>query len=118
MNNDSGKVVHRHITSVGAPVTAEDVDTYDRLSQIHAKEDEGRGQRQLRILYGVVLLALLSLQIVAVTAFAYLMGFGYIHIDRWVTATFIGGTLGEVSGMIFLVLRYLFPLSEAKANHD
>ena len=53
------------------------------------------------------------MQIVAVTFFAFLMGFGLISIDRWVTTTFIGGTLGEVSGMAFLVVRYLFPVDKS-----
>ena len=118
MRRDSGDSVSQYISSIGRPVTAEDVDTYDRLSQIEARTEDGRGQRRLRIVYGATLLALLSGQIIAVTAFAFLMGFGTISIDRWVTTTFIGGTLGEVSGMIFLVVRYLFPVPESNTYHD
>ena len=117
MNHEADSGIRRYVSAVGTPVTAEDVDTYDKLSQIQARTDDERGQRQLRIVYGTTLLALLSGQIIAVTVFAFLMGFGTIHIDRWVTATFIGGTLGEVSGMTFLVVRYLFPLSGGGANH-
>ena len=117
MNSDSRDFIPRYISSVGAPVTQEDVDTYDRISQIHAREEEGRGQRLLRLIYGVALLVLLSLQIVAVTVFIFLLGFGKIDVDRWVTATFIGGTLGEVAGMTYLVVRHLFPVSDESSQN-
>ena len=87
------------------------MDTYERLSRIQSREEEERGDRRLRLVYGGTLLALLAGQIIAVTAFAFLMGYGLIHLDRWVTTTFVGGTLGEVSGMAYLVVRYLFSAS-------
>lgn len=118
MERDSGDAISQYISRIGRPVTAKDVDTYDRLTQIEARAEEGRGQRRLRTVYGTVLLGLLSGQIIAVTTFAFLMGFGVISIDRWVTTTFIGGTLGEVSGMIFLVVRYLFPARESSTHND
>lgn len=69
-------------------------------------------------MYGITLLALLSVQVIAVTLFVFLLGFGAIQVDRWVTTTFIGGTIGEVSGMAFLVVRYLFPLPEVQSKDD
>ena len=54
-------------------------------------------------------MVLLSAQVVAIYCFAFLMGFGVIEIDRWVATTFIGGTLAQVSAMIAVVLKYLFP---------
>lgn len=116
MKHKPGDAVSQYIASIGRPVTAEDVDTYERLSQIEAKTEEGRGQRRLRTIYGTVLLGLLSAQIIAVTVFAFLMGFSIISIDRWVTTTFVGGTLGEVSGMIFLIVRHLFPAQESNPH--
>ena len=118
MKDRGGDATSRYISSITGPVTATDVDTYDKLSRIEARTEEGRGQRRLRIIYGTVLLALLAGQIIAVTVFAFLMGFGIISIDRWVTTTFIGGTLGEVSGMTFLVVRYLFPASKLSNSRD
>ena len=118
MKDNDNDVTGRYIASIGGPVTAADVDTYDKLSRIEARSEEGRGQRRLRIIYGTVLLALLSGQIVAVTTFAFLMGFGIISVDRLVTTTFIGGTLGEVSGMTFLVVRYLFPVPKRSNSRD
>ncbi len=110
MESDSDSLIRRYISSVGTPVTSEDVDTYERLSQIQARAEGERGEQHLRLVYGIILLVLLSGQIIAVTTFVFLMGFGFIDIDRWVTTTFVGGTLGQVSGMAFLVVRYLFPV--------
>ena len=118
MSTDPANDLKRYIEEVLDPVTPGDVDTYVRLSQIHAQVEEGRGQRQLRYIYGIALLVILTLQIIAVTVFAYLLGFGVIQLDRWVTASFIGGTLGEVSGMTYLVVRYLFPLPGGNTNND
>ena len=72
---------------------------------------EERRELRLRLVYGVTLLCLLSAQIIAVTSFMFLAGFRLIEIDRWVLTTFVGGTLGEVSGLAFVVVRYLFPIS-------
>ena len=117
MANDLSTGISRYISSIGRPVTAEDVDTYDRLSQIEARSEEERGQRKLRVIYGTALLVLLSAQIISVTVFSFLMGFGIVQIDRWVSTTFIGGTFGEVSGMTYFVVRYLFPVPEGSDDN-
>ena len=109
MDPESDSPIHRYISSVGTPVTSEDIDSYDRLSRIQAREQGERSDQKLRLIYAGALLVLLTSQIIAVTVFSFLMGFGVINVDRWVTTTFIGGTLGEVSAMAFLVVRYLFP---------
>ena len=90
-------------------MTAQDVDTYDRLSQVQSRAEGLRSERRLRMVYGGALLGLLSGQIIAITTFVFLIGFDVIQVDRWVTTAFITGTLGQVSGMTFLVVRYLFP---------
>ena len=118
MESDSDSFIRRYISSVGTPVTTEDVDTYERLSRIQARAEEKRGDRNLRVVYGGSLIVLLSGQIAAVTTFVFLMGFDFIDIDRWVTTAFVGGTLGEVSGMAFLVVRYLFPVGRDVTSHD
>ena len=110
MDADPDSLIRRYVSSVETPVTLEDVDTYERLLQIQARSEGERGDRRLRLVYGGTLLALLSGQVIAVTAIAFLIGFGAIDIDRWVATTFVGGTLGEVSGMAYMVVRYLFPV--------
>lgn len=111
MGTDWNRTVRQHIAQIGTPVTSEEVDTFVRLSQLHSKTEGERDDRKLRVVYGVTLLALLSSQIIAITLFTFLVGFGCMDIDRWISTTFVGGTLGEVSGLAFLVVRYLFPAS-------
>ena len=110
MDVDSDSVISLYISTVGPPVTSGELDTYERLTRIQAREAAGRGDRRLRLIYGGTLLALLSGQIVAVTTFIFLMGLGLIYVEKWVTTTFVGGTLGEVSGLAYLVVRYLFAI--------
>ena len=114
MGVDLDHLIRRYVSSVGTPVTSEDVDTYERLSQIQNRAARERGERTLRLVYGTALLALLAGQIIAVTMLAFLIGFGIISIDRWVATTFVAGTFGEVSGMAYVVVRYLFPAVEAR----
>lgn len=114
MSVDPNDVVRRYVSSVGTPVTSGDVDTYERISQIQNREARERGERNLRLIYATALLALLVGQIIAVTTLAFLIGFGIINLDRWVATSFVAGTFGEVSGMAFLVVRYLFPVNGAR----
>lgn len=109
MSADLDDFVRRYVFSVGTPVTSEDVDTYERISQIQARASRERGEQRLTLMYGGALLALLIGQVIAVTTLAFLIGFGVVTIDRWVATTFVAGTFGEVSGMAFLVVRHLFP---------
>lgn len=115
---DTDNHVSVYIISVESIVTSHDVDTYDRLSQVQSRSEGLRSERRLRMMYGGALLGLLSGQIIAVTTFVFLIGFGVIQVDRWVTGTFVTGTLGQVSGMAFLVVRYLFPTHGEDAKND
>ena len=116
MSADFDSFVRQYVSSVGTPVTSEDVDTYERVSQIQAREARERGERKLRLVYGSVLLTLLTGQIIAVTTLAFFIGFGIISIDRWVATAFVGGTFGEVSGMAYLIVRYLFPVDGGRGR--
>lgn len=99
-------------------MTSQDVDIYDRLSRVQSRSEGLRSERRLRMVYGGALLVLLSGQIIAVTTFVFLIGFGVIQADRWVTTTFVTGTLGQVSGMTFVVVRYLFPTHGGSTEND
>ena len=107
-----------HVSSIGTPVTSEDIEVYDRLSQIQTRGQEARGDYSLRIFYGRALLLLLFCQVMAVTTIAFLMGFDIIQLDRWVATTFVGGTLGEVVAMTLVVVRYLFPTGGRQHNDE
>jgi hypothetical protein len=115
---DMEDVVRPYIVGIGARVTSEDIDTYDRLEQVASRAEGRRTERTLRRIYGLALLTLLSIEIVAVLVITFLIGFGAVAIDRWVATTFIGGTFSQVSGMAFLVIRYLFPLRPVGDDFD
>ena len=88
-----------------------DSDTLDRwsqLQQIHSRTAQESGDRNLRQLYGKVILGLLILQFLFVVTVVFLLGFGVVTLDRWVATASLGGTSG-VSGMAYLTVRYLFP---------
>ena len=107
-----------YIMGIGSRVTSEDIDTYDKLEQLASRAATQRSERNLRLTYGWALLILLSVEIVAVLTIAFLIGFEVIKLDRWVATTFIGGTFTQVSGLAFLIVRYLFPVRSGGENHD
>ena len=54
MSVDLDDFVRRYVSSVGTPVTSEDVDTYERISQIQDRAARERGERKLRLVDGTV----------------------------------------------------------------
>ena len=86
------------------------LDKWSRLQQINSQAAQESGDRNLRQLYGKVLLGLLTLQVFFVVTVVFLLGFSVITLDRWVATASLGGTSG-VSGMAYLTVRYLFPPS-------
>ena len=118
MSFDTEDPISPYIVGIGSRVTSEDIDTYDRLEQVKSRAEGQRTERLLRRIYGLALLALLSIEIIAVLAIAFLIGFGIIELDKWVATTFIGGTFTQVSSLAFLIVRYLFPAPSGDENHD
>ena len=118
MSFDPRGSIGRYIEGIGAQVTSDDIDTYARLEQLTTRAAEQRSERILRLTYGWALLILLSVEIVAVLAIAFLIGFDVIELDRWVATTFIGGTFTQVSGLAFLIVRYLFPVRSGGNTND
>ncbi len=39
----------------------------------------------------------------------FCIGWGWIHVDKWVSTSFILAVLGEIVGMANIVIKYLFP---------
>ena len=94
--------------SFGA-IPSEDIEVYERIQQIQAREARESGERRLRLGYAVVIITLLTLQLIFVAVVVFLLGLGVMALDRWVATTEVSGTLAEVSGLAWLVVRYLFP---------
>ena len=118
MSFDAEDPISQYIVGIGSRVTSEDIDTYDRLEQVKSRTEAQRTERLLRRTYGWALLALLTIEIIAVLVIAFLIGFGVVDLDRWVATTFIGGTFTQVSGLAYLIVRHLFPAPSGDENHD
>ena len=110
----------RLIESIGSPVTNEDIAIYERIRQIEdssyrlravvaAWEKQQTEERDLRSRYAKWLVMVMLVQFVVINIAFFLIGFGLISIEEWVASSFIGGVLLEISSMIFVVVRYLFP---------
>lgn len=97
-------------------VDSEEVEVYERIQRIQFREARERGERKLRMGYALAFLALMALHLVAIWAVIFLLGFGLIELDRWVTTTFISGSLGQIVGIIWVVTRYLFPAEPGAAG--
>ncbi len=118
MSFDAEDPISQYIVGIGSRVTSEDIDTYDRLEQVKSRTETQRTERLLRRIYGWALLALLSIEIIAVLVIAFLIGFGVIELHKWVATTFIGGTFTQVSGLAYLIVRHLFPAPSGDEYHD
>ena len=110
----------RLIESIGSTVTNEDIAIYERIRRIEdssyrlrtvveAWEKQQTEERNLRSRYAKWLVIVLSLQVVVINIAFFLIGFGLINIEEWVASSFIVSALLEISSMIFVVVRYLFP---------
>lgn len=111
----------RRITqSIEKPVTNEDVAIYERVRRIEDESYELRtivdswekqqsDERDLRNRYAKWLVIALFIQIAVINIAFFLIGFGLITVERWVAGSFIVGVFFEVTGMAFVVVRYLFP---------
>ncbi len=112
----------RLIESIGSPVTNEDIAIYERIRRIEdssfrirtvvaAWEKQQTEERNLRSRYAKWIVIVLFLQIAVINVAFFLIGIGWLDIEEWVASSFIVGALLEISGMIFVVVRYLFPIS-------
>ena len=110
----------RLIESIGSRVTNEDIAIYERIRRIEdssyrlrtvvaAWGKQQTEERNLRSRYAKWLVIVLSLQVVVINIAFFLIGFGLINIEEWVASSFIVSALLEISSMIFVVVRYLFP---------
>lgn len=113
-------IARRLVESLGKPATNEDVTIYERVRRIEDESYELRtivaswekqqsDERDLRNRYAKWLVIALFIQIAIINIAFFLMGFSLITVERWVASSFIVGVFVEVTGMTFVVVRYLFP---------
>lgn len=116
-------IAQRIVQSIGKPVTNEDVDMVDIYERVRRIEDasyelrtivaswekQQSDERDLRNRYAKWLVIAMFIQVAIINIAFFLMGFGLITVERWVASSFIVGVFFEVTGMTFVVVRYLFP---------
>lgn len=113
-------IARRLVESIGEPATNEDVTIYERVRRIEDESYELRtivaswekqqsDERDLRNRYAKWLVIALFIQIAVINIAFFLMGFGFLTVEKWVASSFIVGVFVEVTGMTFVVVRYLFP---------
>ena len=72
-------------------------------------ETQQTHERALRSRYANYLLVVLSLQIVLINIAFFCIGLGYLVIDKWVATTFIMAVFFEITTLVLVVIKYLFP---------
>lgn len=72
------------------------------------REQQGH-ERRLRSLYAALLVMVLFAQVCMANAAFLLIGYQRIVVSPWVADVFFLGVFGQITSMIFLILRYLFP---------
>jgi len=112
---------------VGSPVRPEDVQAYgeyreildrSRKSQavIDAWERQAHEERALRRAYATWLMWAVTVQVLVANVIFFLIGFEVLSVAEWVASVFFAAVFAEVSGLAWLVVRYLFPSSETSKD--
>jgi hypothetical protein len=108
------------VIEIGSAVSLQDVATYGQLQEIQDKsfrmrtvvnawERQQTSERELRSRYAKWLLISLSVQMMFVNVAFFMIGLGYLSVEKWVATTFILTVFGEVAAMTLIVVKYLFP---------
>lgn len=87
--------------------TAVEITALDPFKQAQVKDQET--DTDLKRLYGKGFIILLALQLVAMNGVFVSVGFGWLKFsDPNHLSLFMGGTLAEVFGIVFVITKYLF----------
>ena len=63
----------------------------------------------MRKLYANWLMGAMSIQVVAINVIFVLIGCGVLKFEQWTANTFVTATFAEISALVLLVVKYLFP---------
>ncbi len=114
------------IREINDPVVSDELNQYIAKNEVDnrthklktllaAWESQQDEERSLRKLFAAWILGGLLFQMLLVNVAFFLIGFGWIHVDKWVSTTFIIAVLGEIVGMANIVVKYLFPKQGGEA---
>jgi hypothetical protein len=108
------------VLAIGASVSPDEIEVYGRYQEIAdrsaklrtilaAWERQHTEERQMRQRYARWLLVGMFIQMALVNFAFFAIGWGWIQVSQWVATSFILAVFGEISGMVFFIVKYLFP---------
>ena len=101
-------------------ITTEEVANLSRLQDIRERARHHRAivlawrrqqdqDRRMRRVYANWLIGAMTVQIIAIHILFVLMGLGTLNVETTMASTFIVATFAEISALVLLVVKYLFP---------
>jgi len=113
------------VEHVGKPVTGKQIDNYTRLQEledcrkfltmvIEAWEKQQTQDRDLRKKYADWLMYGMGAQILVINVVFVLLGLKVLAFEQWTANTFIMAVFVEISALVLLVVKYLFPHTSDK----
>jgi hypothetical protein len=108
------------VAEVGPEVTREQIDKFGKLQDIQERTRHHRTivrvwkqqqdqDRMMRKMYASWLMGAMSVQVVAINIIFMLIGCGVLKFEQWTANTFVMATFAEISALVLLVVKYLFP---------
>lgn len=108
------------VDKVEAPVSPDTVEAFDRVTRIQdrsrstrviveAWKQQQESDRRMRGTYAKWLLILISAEVILANIAFFLMGSKVLVLDQWVANAFIVGVFAEISALVLVVAKYLFP---------
>lgn len=108
------------VVEVGGPVTSEQIDNLGKIQDIQERVKHHRTivnawkqqqdqDRKMRKMYANWLMGVMSVQVVAINVIFVLIGCGVLKFEQWTANTFLTATFAEITALILLVVKYLFP---------
>ena len=108
------------VVEVGTEVTSEQIDNLGKLQNIQERAKHHRTivaawksqqdqDRKMRKTYANWLMGTMSVQVFVINVIFVLIGCGVLKFEQWTANTFVMATFAEISGLVLLVVKYLFP---------
>jgi hypothetical protein len=117
--------IQRVVEKIGKPVTSAEIDDLGKLHDIqergrhnrtiiNAWKQQQEQDRKMRKMYATWLMIALSIQMGGINIIFILIGCGLLKFEQWTTNTFVMAVFAEISAMVLLVVKYLFPATSDK----
>jgi hypothetical protein len=113
------------VEKAGGPLTNDQIDAIGKFQDIQERGKHHRTivnawkqqqdqDRKMRKLYATWLMLAMSVQVVVVNIIFVLIGCGVLKYEPWTANTFVMAVFAEVSALVLLVVKYLFPSTSDK----